>query len=226
VFKSLLNERLEELTQGFELYRLMTSIDNKDLQSEVIKLARSLSSGEIPPSLAEFRTKNLVKKIRISLWGSDYRPNKQALLDWWNSGTGKKWYEDNVEAADRDVVIERHFLLSRDEVVNADGSWDSDVLKLLQAQVQDKIDVQVVWVEEVTKHGRKPTKDVLKDFAILDGEEVSASTGYETKMYRYPSDAVQYYIEVFEEQREFSYKLQDILLKSREDTSDSVNREC
>src|SRR5262245_14883502 len=68
--KSLLDERLKELRLGLELYDLLLSIDDKDLQSEVIKLARSLRSGEIPPGLAEFRMRTLSRKTKSSLWGS------------------------------------------------------------------------------------------------------------------------------------------------------------
>jgi len=82
-FKSVLNERLEQLTRGFELYHSMTSIDNKDLESEVVVLARSLSAGEIPAHLAELRVRSLMERITKSFWGSAYyETGKQALLRW------------------------------------------------------------------------------------------------------------------------------------------------
>lgn len=206
----------EEIKKSHDLYRIVTEIDDSELQNEVFKLARSLASGEVPANFAEHRARNLIKKVTKTVWGSDCRANKQALLDWWQSSTGINWFASNIEAVQRGVRIERHFFLNRHEVVKANGDWDAEVAKLLQDQADNKIDVRVLWLEEVEKHTKKLTKDILKDFVILDTKEVSVSLGQETVIYREPSDRVRYYIELFEEQREFSSRLQDILPRSAE----------
>lgn len=211
----LFNERLEQLTKGFEIYQLLTSIDDKDLQNEVVRVARSLSSGEIPPILAELRNRTVIHKIRESLWASDYHPNTRALLDFWEGGMGRSWYAENLEAVKKGIKIERHFLLQRHEVVKEDGTWDPKVMQLLQKQTSDKIQVRVLWLEEATKGVRKPTRDIICDFVIFDREEVTSSTEYETKMYRRPSNKVSSYIEIFREQKIFSHGLEEVLPESR-----------
>lgn len=211
-FKSLLDDRLQELTRGFELYRLLTNIDDESLQGEVVSLARSLSSGEVPANLAEARARALIKRVRTSLYAVDYPTTKQSMLNWWNSGTGRTWYESNIAAKkERGVFIERHFILKKAEVIENNGDWDSEVLALLKKHADAGIDVHVMWVEEVTQHEKRPTRNILQDLVVFDEEEASASNSYETKIYRRPSDKVHYYTEVFKEQRQYSYKLQEIL---------------
>jgi hypothetical protein len=149
----------------------------------------------VPASLAEARERAIIKRVKTTLYAVDYPTNKQSMLNWWNSGTGRTWYESNLEAIARGVTVERHFILKHTEILGNNGAWDSEVLTLLQKHAADNIDVRVLWIEEVTQHEKRPTRNILQDLVV----------------FRRPSDKVHYYSEVFKEQRQYAYKLQDVL---------------
>jgi hypothetical protein len=161
-------------------------IDDKGLQEEIIKLARTISIGEVPASLSENRARQLIQKVSKSVMAVDYPNDIGSMFNWWNGANGRTWYASNLEAIGRGVKIERHFLLRKSEVEDSPGVLKSEVLSFLQRQAQDKIDVRIIWIEEVLASTKKPSDNILQDLVVFDEEEASASNSFETKLYRRP----------------------------------------
>ena len=231
MFKSLLSEQIgelkkqiEELKGGLDLYRSLLNIDDKVLQGAVFELVRDFSKGKIPPHLAELRARTLITQVSRTIWGSDCRADAEAFIEWWSIGTGKNWYKDNLSALSRKVSIERHFLFSKRDVVRPDGAWHPGIEKLVREQASAGIDVRILWTEEL-KQGKMVGHDLQKDFVILDEQEVSVSIGDETWIYRHPSNEVQEYIKIFQEQRMLSYRLEEILPASMQHEGGQVGIE-
>jgi hypothetical protein len=205
----------EEISDRMELYHLITSIDDPELQCEVHQLAKTLSAGEIPPHIASIRSMQLWREVKYSVQASDYSERKETFYRW-EGARLRRWYKLNQEALKRGVKIERIFILPRSEVVKG-GVWDERVFDILQWQAKDNIEVRVLWIEDVTQGDLPPQRDVLKNLVIFDEEEVLETTRIETRLYRTPSEKLSEYLATFKEQRRFSRKFENILAEIGEE---------
>lgn len=199
----------DRISRAFDLCQLISSIDDVALQHEVFKLAKSLSSGEVPPYITATRSVKLFKQADHSIYASDYNEDLQ-LTERWKGSRLRRWYKLNLEAIKRGVVTERIFILRKSEVIDSNG-WDEGTLSILQKQAEDGVLVKVLWIEDVISGDLRPQRDVLKNLVIFDKEEVLETTRIERRLYRFPSDEVSEALATFEEQRKFSRKLEDIL---------------
>lgn len=201
----------KEIKRSIEFYRRIAEIDDKELQTNIIEIVESISNGEIPPELASLRSRRIIKKTQKHLEVSDYQVKNtlEGILKWEDDVSRKTWYDDTLEAIKRGVMIERHFILRRNEVLK-NGSWDERALSILQKQSSDGIHVRILWIEDI--EDRHPIRDLLQDFAIFDKKEILLETQFNRRwMYRTPSSKVKLYQEIFEEQKKFSLHLKEIV---------------
>lgn len=206
--KQLENKLEDKMSKAFDLYRLTMEIDDGELKSEIFKLARSLSRGEIPPYIAAIRSTKLFERARRSVYAADFNPSAKDILHWEGSRLAT-WYRSGVDAVKRGVSLERIFILKKDDVFN-DSKWDKDTLRILQKQSKDGIRVRILWIEEVTTGEVRPQRDVLRNLVVFDETEALVTT-QEPRIFRLPSERVREFIEIFEEQKKFSRTLDEVL---------------
>ena len=198
-----------EISQKLELYKLLASIDDPRLQSQVIQLAKELSKGEIPHHITALRSRELLASVQTTLWASEYAKTSEGVYEFEDNTRRKTWYDGALQALRRGVVVEQIFILQKSSVIN-DGQWDQRALRILKEIASAGIAIRVLWLEELG--GRPPLKNLVQDFAIFDGKEVVVEESrYSTRTYRAPSERVQEYQEIFEEQRKFSQSLGQLL---------------
>jgi hypothetical protein len=125
--KNLETKIKEELGERLELYHMVTNIDVPELQYEVSKLAKALSTGEIPSHIASIRSMRLLQEVKLSIHASDYSETKDTIYRWEGSRL-RTWYRLNLEAIERGVNIERIFILPRSETI-VDGVWMNESLE-------------------------------------------------------------------------------------------------
>lgn len=204
------NHLESEMSRNLDLYRLTKEIDDDELRSEVFKFVKNVSRGEIPPYIAAIRSTKLFERAKKTVHAADYNPSARDILRWESSRLAT-WYKSGVDAVKRGVVVERIFILKKEEALK-DGKWDKDILRTLQRQSKDGIKVRVLWIEEVTTGDVRPQRDVLRNLVTFDNAEVLITT-QEPQIFRLPSEKVQEFIDVFEEQKKFSRTLDEILVE-------------
>lgn len=209
--KQVENHLEDKMSRNLNLYRLTKEIDDDELQSEVFKFVKSMSQGEIPPYISAIRSTKLFERAKKTVHAADYNPTARDILRWEGSRLAT-WYKSGVDAVKRGVVVERIFILKREEALK-DGKWDKDILRILQRQSNDGIKVRVLWIEEVTMGDVHPQRDVLRNIVTFDDMEVLITT-HEPQIFRLPSDRVREFIDVFEEQKKFSRTLDEILIET------------
>ena len=213
--KNLETQFEDSVGKTLELYQLVASVDDSELQYEVFKLAKSLSSGEIPPHITATRSVKLFEQVEHSIHASDYSEDLQ-LTDRWKGSRLKGWYKLNHETIKRGVTTERIFILKKSDVIK-DNVWDKATLDILQKQSEDGVLVKVLWVEDVVSGDLRPQRDVLRNLVIFDRKEVLETTRIERRLYRSPSDKVKGALATFEEQRKFSQNFEDVLAEGQGD---------
>jgi hypothetical protein len=206
--KELETKLKDDVSRTLDLYRQTKEIEDGELQSEVFKLAKSLSQGEVPPYIAAIRSTKLFDRAKKSVYAADYSPQPKDILHWENSRLAT-WYKSGVNAVARGVSLERVFIIKKCEALD-NGKWDKDYLRILQRQFKDGIKVRILWMEEVTSGDVKPQRDVLRNLVIFDEVEVLITT-QEPRIFRLPSEKVREYIEVFEEQKKYSRSFEEII---------------
>lgn len=212
---TLLQKELEkfitnDLGKSLELYQLIRKINDPDLQSEVFNLANSLSMGEIPPNITSVRSRKLVGIVKNRLQEANY-PLPPEGIKRWNQNRTETWYQANVEAIGRGVVVERIFILKREDVIK-DDKWDEDVLKILQRQSNDGVVVRILWVEDITDlYYRRPERNLLTSFVLFDEQEVLVLGEGGNRIHRSPSKRVLEYQMIFEEQLKYARGVNEIL---------------
>ena len=199
----------EKIGKSLDLYRLVASIDDEDLKTEVFKLAYGLSLGEVPPHIAAIRSVELLENAQDCIYASDLSTTLDSIYRW-NTSRLKTYYKGNLEAIKRGVPIERTFILSRNAVLTND-QWDPVVLEILKRQSKDGIQVRVLWQEDVTGSDMRPQRDILRDYVIYDKREVVEKSGIDARLYRSPSEKVQEFLQIYSEQKKFSRRLDEIL---------------
>jgi hypothetical protein len=135
-------------------------------------------------------------------------------LGFWRSGEGFSWLELNKKVVERGVRVERHFILDRTWATTERGSWDEDVLMILEEHAK-RFTIGVIWVDEIQQHAKRPWKELLQDFVILDGEIVSTIVAGETRAFKLPSKQVEYYKGIFEAQSYLALDLDKALNPSQ-----------
>lgn len=206
--KELANKLEDDVSRTLDLYRQTKEIEDGELQSEIFKLAKSLSQGEVPPYIAAIRSTKLFERAKKTVYASDFNPLPKDILHWENSRLAT-WYKNGIDAVKRGVFLERIFILKKSDVL-VNGKWDKDSLRILQKQSKDGIIIRILWIEEVTSGDVRPQRDVLRNLVIFDETEVLITT-QEPRIFRLPSEKVREYIEIFEEQKKFSRTLDELL---------------
>jgi hypothetical protein len=113
-----------------------------------------------------------MKRCQNSYQATFWAPIAQIVYDTDESASWQNFYEANVDAScNRNVNIERIFLLSRNSLIDKSGNFlDSRILELMQRQKSDKIKVRVLWLEELSTS--TADNKLYQDFGIFDGHEV------------------------------------------------------
>jgi hypothetical protein len=198
------------LVQRLELYRIMEQIDDEELRTEVLALARSLGGGEIPAYIAATRVPKLYARAQKSIYASNYSPTRDRLYQWETSPRLKGIVETSRVLATRGVKVTRTFILRRSELMTGGGVWDERSLRVLQRQREVGIEVRIIWAEDLERDHLAPRLNLIRNFTLFDGIEALETTDSQV-VYRRPSDRVLEFVRLQEEQFKYSEGLVDAM---------------
>jgi hypothetical protein len=197
-----------EFKNVLSLYDTLSKVEGEGVREWVFELAKEFSRGELPPYVAAIYSRRLITEVKETLHASDYSPDSRAILDWSNKPRHKTWFLGNVEAIHRGVNVERVFVLRKHEVMSGD-QWDGQVRDILQQHHDAGVDVRVLWIEDLI--GGFAQRNLEQNFVIYDGREVLVQDGRTTtRIYRPPSEKVGEYKIIYEEQKKYSHRWEEM----------------
>ncbi len=215
------------LVDKLELYGMMERIDDEDLRREVIALARSLSVGEVPSHIAATRVPKLYARAQRTIYASNYSPTRDRLYQWEKNPRLRGIVETSRVLVSRGVVVARTFILRRSEIATGEGTWDEWSLKILELQRNAGIEVRVIWAEDLERDHLVPRLSLIRNFTVFDNTEALETTDSQV-VYRAPSEKVQEFVRMQEEQLKYSESLAEALAfddSFDRDDADSADRQ-
>ena len=195
-----------------ELCRLLGSIGDRDLEAQVIALARSLSRGELPPHVTATRTPVLYERARHWVYASNAAITAERLYQWEESPYLQRLVATNSRMVSEGVHFSRTFVLSKGEVIPNSEIWDERSLKVLTRQMDAGIEVRVIWAENIKDDILPPERRLAQNFTIFDGVEAVRTTDVQVG-YRAGSAGLRDLLIVRNEQFKYSRSLTEFLPK-------------
>ncbi|MFC3450496.1 hypothetical protein [Amycolatopsis speibonae] len=192
-----------EMGEKLALFRMLDSIDDEDLRSEILTLARRLSAGEVPSHIAAIRTPVLYERAKRSIYASNVGLTRARLYRWDQLARFRRIVEVSARRSKEGVELTRTFFLSRQEFLTSDGHWDERCYRILSAQADAGIEVRIVWVEDLELDNLPPHRKLVRDLTIFDGSEAVDTTGVQV-IYRYPSERLRDFLDIQKEQLKYS----------------------
>lgn len=202
-----LRESERNIIEGIKLYKKFNEIDDPDLRREVVWFMNDLHEGRLPEHIARNRRIQLLENTTL-IRASAYHETLDSLYDW-NKTWLSPWYKNTLELLARGGKVERNFIVSRSSILHTD-SWDSEAYSILKRQVEDGVDIRIVWIEDVVQEIQHLHRDIMRNFTIFDNQEVLETDRTGQRMYRKPSRQVDFCLELFNKQRRFSKTFDEI----------------
>lgn len=203
-----LREIKGEFGKILSLYDTLSQVEDEGVREWVYELAKQFSRGELPPYVSAIYSRRLIAEIKETLQTSDYSPDSGAIIAWNDNPRHKTWFAANLDAMKRGVRIERVFVLRKQEAMLS-GQWDSRVREVLQQHYDAGVEVRVLWVEDLISGPAQ--RNLEQNFVIYDGREILVQEGRAaTRIYRPPSEKVAEYKAIYEEQKKFSHRWEDL----------------
>lgn len=192
-----------EMAERLNLLQMVDRIDDAGLKEEVFTLARRLSVGEIPFHIATVRVPELYERAAKTIYASNVSLTREKLYRWDELARFRRIIETSARRSAEGVKISRTFFLTREQVRLPDGRWEQRSHQVLTAQVAAKIDVRIVWSEDLDVDNLPPHRRLVRDMTIFDDLEAVDTTGVQV-IYRHPSDRLREFIDIAHEQLKYS----------------------
>lgn len=200
----------DELAEKMELLSMLDKIDDKDLRTEVLLLARRLSVGEVPSHISAIRTPVLYERAKATVYASNVSLTKDLLYRWDSLARFRGIVEMSARRSTDGVKFIRTFFLSRETIFDGDGKWDQRSYDILCAQMAAGIDVRIIWKEDLELDNLPPHRKLIRDLTIFDDTEAVDTTGVQV-IYRFPSDRLQDFLDIQKEQLKYSERFESYL---------------
>jgi hypothetical protein len=205
---------VEELRRAMELYRLCAEINDAQLEGEITSLAKRLSAGEVPSHIAAVRIPVLYERAERRVYASNVSRTVDDLTRWATSARFRSIIEVSRRRRSSGVKFVRTFLLTRVQVIDPGGVWNSDCTSILEEQAEAGIEVRIIWLEDLQTDTVTPTRRLDRNFTIFDDTEVVETTDVQV-IYRLPSKRLQEIIDLSTEQLKYSVSFPPALVVGR-----------
>jgi len=148
----------------------------KELIAGTLKSINQLQQGYIPLDEMDFYLEGARQSDHTA---SQIRAVDPLTTGWLSRGALVNFYQSNLRAMERGVLITRIFLTSRDELS------DPEVQKVLQGQHRDGVKVRVAFKDELPSTIDFSGSDIYGalDFAVYDDRAVTSVFAYAGKSY-------------------------------------------
>jgi hypothetical protein len=175
-------EMLEHIDSNSHIQSLLNKLEHEDLHKRGVEVVEAceavleeLASGIISAGAADLfrimkdlanRTRNQIHATHLSLEISD-------IYNWEVKEGLRNYYQANIDALNRNVKIERLFLIKKDQLIDRNNGQviNQRAIDIMKDQQQHGIKVFVTWLESVTE------PQLIEDFIIFDNEEVAIRGG-------------------------------------------------
>lgn len=176
--QKLLDSISDEISRKIELYQILGKIEDPELYqlalntiSESIEKLRNYEQGIVPSTEHSYISSRLSKCKKIyqaTFWAATI----QSLYNVEDRSSAVNYYEANFEAVKRGIKVERIFLLSKDDILDADGKFaNQKALRIISRQQSEGINVRIIWLESLKDI--VASSELYQDIAIIDEKEVS-----------------------------------------------------
>ncbi|MBI5953476.1 MAG: hypothetical protein HY865_17620 [Chloroflexi bacterium] len=177
----LLTANSEEINKKLELYRLLDTINDDELQkrahialeqcrTEIDNLSKGvfrIDSSELHQYLIQ--TSNIAKRhiIATHVGIDEYHNLEEGSPSAEQSAGIQQWYAHKMKLLRKGINFERIYILSKNtSVEKKTGQLKVQIQKYLEKQQKDGISISIVWQEDLEK------PDLIQDISIFDDKVV------------------------------------------------------
>ena len=175
-------EMLEHIDSNSRIQTLLNKLEHEDLHKRGVEVVEAceeeleeLSRGIISAGAADLfrimtdlanRAQKRIHATHVSLEISD-------IYNWEENQGLRNYYQANIHALERNVKIERLFLIKKDRIIDRSNGQviNQRAIDIMKDQQKHGIKVFVTWLESVTE------PQLVEDFIIFDNEEVAVREG-------------------------------------------------